>query len=371
MLSESTLHKTSLNPEHVRLNAKMVPFGGWDMPLQYEGILAEYKNTRQEVSAFDTSHMGEFLVEGTARDSGLDRVVTQKLDDLKVGQCRYGAMLNEQGKVLDDLIVYRLASSRWMIVVNGATMEKDAAQFQKVMGSSGHFKNISFQTGKVDIQGPKSRELLAKFIKGFEHLTFYTFAELDVLGTRAIVSRTGYTGELGYEIYFPWERMPELWNKILFLGAKPAGLGARDVLRLEMGYSLYGHELSEEISPLEAGLNRFIDFEKDFVGKAALTKEKEAGPRRQLIAFSSLTRRSPRSEQKIFSDDKKEIGVVTSGTFSPALERGIGLGLVVTGNDQRGKKIFIGENLTEGVSRNTIEAEIVSKPFYKNGTFKN
>jgi len=370
MLSETTLHKTSLNQEHVRLKARMVPFGGWEMPLQYEGILAEYKNTRQDVSLFDTSHMGEFIVEGGADESGLSRVVTQKLADLAVGNCRYGAMLNDQGKVMDDLIVYRLAQQRWMIVVNGATMEKDAAQFKKII-SPGSFTNRSFQTGKVDIQGPRSRELLLKFIKGIEPLTFYTFAELDVLGTKAIVSRTGYTGELGYEIYFPWERMPELWNKILSLGAKPAGLGARDVLRLEMGYNLYGHELSEDISPLEGGLSKFIDWDKDFVGKEAVVAEKNAGVKRQLVGFTSATRRSPRGDQKIFSSDRKEIGIVTSGTFSPALERGIGMGFVETNTAPRGAKIFIGENLTEGEARNTIEAEIVAKPFYKAGTFRN
>ena len=365
MLSETALKQTPLYQEHVRLHAKIVPFGGWEMPLQYEGILAEYNSTRRDVTIFDTSHMGEFLIEGDLQDSGLNRLVTQRLSDLAVGACRYGALLKEDGGVLDDLIVYRLADAKWMVVVNGATMQKDSEQFQRIVTAKGKFLNISFSTGKLDIQGPKSRDLLAKFIKGFEKLTFYTFAECDVLGTRAIVSRTGYTGELGYEIYFPWERTPELWNKILSLGAKPAGLGSRDVLRLEMGYSLYGHELDENISPLEAGLERFIDFDKDFIGKEKLLREKQEGSKRRLIAFTSLNRRSPRSGYKIYSSAGQEIGAVTSGTFSPALQKGIGLGLVNAGCAKKDEKIFVGER------SGLIEVAITPRPFYKEGTFRN
>ena len=348
----------------------MVPFGGWEMPLQYEGILAEYAAARREAVIFDTSHMGEFIVSGDPGTSGLDRLVTQRLYDLAPGNCRYGALLNEKGGVLDDLIVYRIAASRWMAVVNGATMGKDAAQFKSVIPTAGAFFNASFETGKVDVQGPRSRELLLKFIKGIEKLSYYTFAEFDVLGTRAIVSRTGYTGELGYEIYFPWARMPELWNKALSLGAKPAGLGARDVLRLEMGYSLYGHELAEDISPLEAGLDRFMDWDKDFVGKAALLKEKEKGIKRKVACFTSVSRRSLRNGFKIFSAQGKEIGIVTSGTFSPALGRGIGMGLVDTGLEKKGQKILVGEGLPAMAGRNNFEAQITARPFYKQGTLK-
>jgi len=364
MVSETTLRKTPLYQEHVRLKAKMVPFGGWDMPLQYAGILAEYGATRRDVTVFDTSHMGEFFVEGEAAASGLDRLVTQRLSDLPAGSCRYGALLNEQGGVLDDLIVYRLAGSRWMVVVNGSTMEKDAAQFRSVITDEGKFSNVSFSTGKVDIQGPKSLTLLSTFIHGIEKLKYYTFAELNVLGTKAIVSRTGYTGELGYEIYFPSERVAKLWNKILSLGAKPAGLGARDVLRLEMGYSLYGHELAENISALEAGMDRFIDWDKDFIGKAGLLTEKETGVKRRLVGFLSKTRRSPRGDFHIFSPDGKKIGIVTSGTFAPALERGIGMGLVDAGFETMGGKVLIGK---EG---NMFEAQITERPFYKQGTYR-
>ncbi len=358
------LKQTPLYEQHVLLGAKMVGFGGWDMPLQYEGILAEYAATRREVSVFDTSHMGEFIVTGSLQTCGLDRLVTQRLGDLAPGACRYGVLLKEDGGVLDDLIVYRLAQEKWMIVVNSATIEKDASQFASHLASEAQFSNISSSTGKLDIQGPKSRELLSQFIKGIEKLSYYTFGEFDVLGTQAIVSRSGYTGELGYEIYFPWEQTPALWNKILALGAKPAGLGSRDVLRLEMGYSLYGHELGEDISPLEAGLERFIDWEKDFIGKSVLVSQKQAGLKRSLIAFVSATRRSPRSDFEIYSTDSKKIGHVTSGTFSPTLEKGIGLGFVEPGYAK------IGEKLSVGQGQNRFEVSVVAKPFYKHGTFR-
>lgn len=364
-LAQTALKQTPLAQRHLALGAKMVAFGGWNMPLQYDGILAEHAFTRREVSVFDTSHMGEFIVEGPLRLCGLDRLVTQSLSDLAVGACRYGVLLKEDGGVLDDLIVYRLADQKWMAVVNGATMEKDARHFAENLNPQSQFVNVSSSTGKLDVQGPKSRDLLARFIKGFEKLKFYTFGEFDVLGTKAIVSRTGYTGELGYEIYFPWEQMPILWDKILSLGAKPAGLGSRDVLRLEMGYSLYGHELDETISPLSAGLEKFICWDKDFIGKAELLKQKKTGFGRHLVAFVSATRRSARADFKIFSVDGHEVGVVTSATFSPALERGIGLGFVECPYSKKGEKLFVGDG------QKNFEVVVTDKPFYKQGTFRN
>ncbi len=361
---QETLKQTPLADRHIALGAKMVGFGGWDMPLQYEGVLAEYAATRREVAVFDTSHMGEFIVEGNLFESGLDRLVTQRLSNLALGACRYGFLLKEDGGVLDDLIVYRLAEEKWMIVVNAGTMEKDAQRFSLGLLGQAKFSNITFSTGKLDIQGPKSREMLLKFIKGLERLSFYTFGEFDVLGTKAIVSRSGYTGELGYEIYYPWDKTPALWDKILSLGAKPAGLASRDVLRLEMGYSLYGHEIDENISPLKAGLGKFIDWEKDFVGKSALLKEKQAGLKQHLIAFVSQSRRSPRAGFKIFSLQGQEIGTVVSGTFSPALEKGIGLGFVLQGYGQLGDKFLVGQG------QNRFEVVVTEKPFYQQGTFR-
>ena len=363
-MQAETLKRTPLYDEHVRLKAKLVPFGGWEMPVQYAGILAEYEDTRKRVSVFDTSHMGEFLVEGDLKESGLDRLVTQPLNDLPVRSCRYGVMLNEQGRVIDDLIVFRQAEKRWFIVVNAGTMPKDAEHFQRQLTPAGKFTNLSSSTAKLDIQGPQSRELLASFIPGIERLNYYTFDEFMVLGEKVLVSRTGYTGELGYEIYYPWDKMVSLWREVLKRGAQPAGLGARDVLRLEMGYCLYGHELSETVSPLAAGLNSFIDWDKDFIGKNVLQKERQSGITKKAVGFISESRRAPRAEQTIYSAEGQAIGIVTSGSFSPALVRGIGLGFVERAQAAVGQKIFFGE------AAGRTAAEISRKPFYKNGTCK-
>lgn len=368
MLSETDLKQTPLYQEHLALRAKMVPFGGWAMPVQYDGIIAEYQATRQAATVFDTSHMGEFFVNGDARAAGLDRLVTQPLLDMSLKTCRYGALLNEKGGVIDDLIVYRLAAEQWMIVVNGGTMEKDAGHFTRGI-KPGCFHNRSMEIGKLDIQGPASRDILKTFVRGVEKLDYYAFDELNVLGENVLVSRTGYTGELGYEIYFSWERTTELWQELLRRGVKPAGLGARDLLRIEMGYSLYGHELEEDISPLEAGLNKFIDWDKDFIGKTALLAQKDAGVRRKIVCFRAQTRRSPRAGHAIYAPPGQPadapIGTVTSGTFSPSLNSGIGLGFVPPAQAKPGSDILIGDD------KNKFAAQVVSRPVYKNGSLKN
>ena len=264
---------------------------------------------------------------------------------------------------MDDLIVYRLAQEKWMVVVNAGNMEKDDRQFRKHIASS-KFRNVSSETGKLDIQGPMSRKILSSLVEDLERLDYYTFDEFDVLGERVIVSRTGYTGELGYEIYFPWDKIAELWREVLKRGAKPAGLGVRDVLRIEMGYSLYSHELEEHILPLEAGLNKFIDWNKDFIGKAALLAQKERVVRK-IVCFVSENRRSPRAEQKIYSTDGEEIGIVTSGTFSPALERGVGLGFIAKDQGTFGQKLSVGSE------NNKITVEVVKRPIYTQGSLKN
>lgn len=360
----NTLKQTPLYQEQVELKAKMTPFGGWEMPLQYQGILAEYEATRRKGTVFDTSHMGEFLIEGDAVATGLDTIVSQRIQDMPLKTCRYGVALNEKGGVRDDLIVYRMQPKRWMIVVNGATMEKDAQHFEQHLRDKKSFRNISFQTGKLDIQGPLSREILSPLVKGIEKLEYYTFDYFDIMGENAIVSRTGYTGELGYEIYFPWEKTCELWREILKRGAQPAGLGARDVLRIEMGYSLYGHELEENIIPLDAGLERFIDWEKEFIGKAALQKFQNEGLSRKMVCLVSENRRSPRAEHKIYDQEKKEIGQISSGTFSPCLQRGLGLGFVQKPHGPRGEKVFFGDEDGKYV------AEISTRPVYKEGSLK-
>ncbi len=366
MTEQETLQRTPLFEEHGLLKAKMVPFGGWQMPLLYEGILAEYQHTRRDVTIFDTCHMGEFTIAGDCQRSGLDQMVTSAIKDMPLKSCRYGLILNNNGGTVDDLIVFRLDAQQWIIVVNGATTKKDREHFKKNLTSQTTFQDISLQMGKIDIQGPRSREVLNSLNPEIKKLDYYTFDFFKILGEYVLISRTGYTGELGYEIFYPWGKMRDLWRELLKNPlVKPAGLGARDVLRLEMGYSLYGHELEEDISPLEAGLNRFIDWNKEFIGKKALLEQKDQGPNRTLTGLLSKTRRSPRARHKIYASSGEEIGVVTSGSFSPSEECGIGLGFIKTGQAQKGQDVCFGDQ------DNKMEAVICGRSFFKQGSLKN
>ena len=250
-----------------------------------------------------------------------------------------------------------------MAVVNAATASKDAAHFRRHLKDPGCFQDASEETGKIDVQGPASRDFLKPLVAGIKNLEYYTCDLFDVLGEKAVVSRTGYTGELGYEIYFPSVKLADLWNRLLSMGAVPAGLGARDMLRIEMGYPLYGHEIAEDIMPLDAGLGRFIDWEKDFIGKPALLQYKQKRMPRKLACFTAESRRSPRAGQKIFSDQKKEIGIVTSGTFSPLLSRGVGLGFIPEG-------LHAGEQIFFGTEEKPAEALVAGRPVYKKGSLK-
>jgi len=363
MSTTTDLKFTSLYEEHQKLGARMVPFGGWSMPVLYNGILAEHDQTRKGATLFDISHMGEFVIKGDLKKSGLDRIVTMSLEDMPIKSCRYGMMLNDEGGVIDDLIVFRIDEAEWFIVVNAATTEKDVKNFQKHLTDDCIFEDVSQSLGKLDIQGPGSRTALSALVPELNRLDYYTFDFFDLLDENVLISRTGYTGELGYEIYYPWEKTKKLWQTLLKDdNVKPAGLGARDVLRLEVGYSLYGHEITESISPLESGLTRFIDFDKSFIGSEKLCNQRDQGLQRKLVGFISDTRRSPRSENKIYSKSKDEIGEVTSGTFSPCLNKGIGLGFVPA--DFQEKEILI------GTDKNQFATCISGRNFYKNGSLK-
>jgi len=366
MTSAEILKQTPLYQDHLSLKAKMVSFGGWSMPVQYTGILDEYWQCRKAAALFDICHMGEFIVEGDLALECLQKVFTADLSTLAVNRSRYGLMLNENGGVSDDLIIFRLAEKKFFLVVNAANSDKDFACVQKAVCSKARCENISDKTGKLDLQGPFAREALASVCPDIVKLKYFQCAPFSLLGEECLISRTGYTGELGYEIFYPWAKTKILWKKILENDkVKPAGLGARDVLRIEMAYSLYGHELSDTISPLEAGLDSFIDFKKDFIGKGALLKQKKDGTARRMIYFVSSDRRSPRQSYGIFSSDKKALGVVTSGTFSPSLEKGIGIGLLSPKVDLTGTSILFGSG------SNLISAQVCEKPFYRQGTLKN
>lgn len=366
MLTSCQLKHTPLYDEHIRLGAKMVAFGGWEMPLQYEGILAEYESTRRQVALFDTSHMGEFLIEGDARECGLDRLVTQPLIDMPEKTGRYGVMCREDGGVIDDCIVFRVGRQKWYMVVNGATAAKDAEHVSQKITPSGRWTDLSAQTGKLDVQGPSAREILKQFVTAIERLDYFACDVFPGMGEEILISRTGYTGELGYEIFCPWEKTLSFWRALLDTDqVKPAGLGARDVLRTEMGYSLYGNELKETITPLEAGLKRFIDFDKDFIGKTVLLRQLKEGVRRQLICLIAENRRSPRPHNGIFNETGERIGEVTSGTFSPYLKRGIGLGLVLADPGRKDNCLYFGDQ------HQKTRAAITTRPFYKLGSLKN
>lgn len=354
--------KTYLYDIHLALGAKIAPFGEWLMPIQYQGILAEHEHTRKAVSVFDICHMGEFMLEAEPLLSGFDRIVTQNIFLMPEGSCRYGFMLNEQAGILDDLVVYRINKTNWMLVVNATTTTRDYEHLKKNLSRQYTLRDVSDKTGKLDVQGPQSLDVLKNiFGDGMLKLNYYTFSEFIFQNQRCIISRTGYTGELGYEIYILTDYVIKLWEVLLKDGrVKPAGLGCRDTLRLEMGYPLYGQDLDTDHTPLSAGLAKFVDLSKDFIGRDFLLKEQNSGSKERLVCFQADSRRAPRHGFAIFSDGQ-HVGTVTSGSFSPSLAVGIGMGYV-TGNYDIGAQLLIKDAGIE------IPVKVVKKPFYRSHT---
>lgn len=358
------LKTTPLFEKHKRLGAKIEAFAGWSMPIQYHSIISEHNWTRSSCSLFDTCHMGEFIVYGEPKESSLDSIVTVNLANMEIGKCSYGFMLNEQGGVIDDLVVYKLAQDKWMLVVNAGPLVKDEVHLRKHLKTN--IENGSEDTAKLDLQGPFSRDVLRDLVgPDIDRLKYYRFDYFPILGGKVLISRTGYTGELGYELYIGSERVRELWDLLLSdKRVRPAGLGARDTLRLEMGYPLYGQDMDEETTPIEAGLVRFVYLEKEFIGRSALLKQEKEGAKKGLVCFMANSRRSPRHNYKIYVDEK-EIGFVTSGAFSPSLSCGIGMGYINPDYYKIGSKIVIRKGRIE------IEATITKRPFYKRGSLRN
>jgi aminomethyltransferase len=358
------LQITPLNNRHRDLQALMAPFGGWDMPIQYDGIIAEHIWCRNHAAIFDICHMGEFLFQGDFDADGLEDVFTFSVKSIPVGRSRYGFLLNELGGIVDDLIVFRLADDKVMIVVNAGTAPKDFEVISERL-SGGAFVNISAETGKVDIQGPLSREVMvAAFGEQVAAIPYFKFISMNILGVEAIVSRTGYTGELGYEIFLPAENTVELWDLLLKdERVRPAGLGARDVLRLEVGYSLYGNDIDESTTPLEAGLDGFVNFDKNFIGKDVLLKQREQGVARKKVAFMTSNRRAPRHDYDIFSGVEK-VGTATSGVYSPMVGCGIGLGFV------NPELAALGTVLDISHERISMTATVCNLPFFTGGSLR-
>ncbi len=346
----SALRTTPLTEWHRENGAKLVPFAGFEMPVQYKGIIVEHKHTREKAGVFDISHMGEFKLSGKGAKDALNKVVTQNLDTLAPGKCRYGFLPNEKGGVLDDLIIYCLGEDSYMLVVNGSCEEGDFNWIDSKLPEGIDFENISYETAKIDLQGPLALDILESvFGRDFKHLKYFNFEQTEFDGYELIISRTGYTGELGYEFYLPADKAQSLWEKIVAdERVEPIGLGARDTLRLELGYPLYGQDLDTDHNPREGGYSFLLSAD-------AYTDVKEL-----LIPLVIEGRRSARHGDKVLLDDK-EVGVVTSGSFSPTL--GYSIALAYVAKDAAEADTF----MVQG-ARTKLEAKKSELPFYKEGT---
>jgi len=361
------LKKTPLFERHRALKAALAEYGGWIMPIQYEGIIAEVRQTRQKAALFDVSHMGEFLVEGAGAAAFLQEVLTNDISALYDGRIIYSPLCYPHGGTVDDILVYRCGAERYLVVVNAANTAKDYEWLSERAKPGMSLRDISAETALLALQGPNSLAVLQALGRApLEQLRYYHFLpEVELAGIKCLVSRTGYTGEDGFEIFCPAGKAEALWGALLeagelrHLGLVPAGLGARDVLRLEAGLPLYGHELSESISPLEAGLERFISFKKGpFIGREALLQQMEAGLSRRLCGLILLERGVIREGYPV-SDGEKEIGVVSSGTYSPTLNRSIGMAFLATGEAVPGRAVQV------VIRDRAHRAQVVTLPFYR------
>lgn len=352
------LEKTPLTDWHRDNGAKMAPFAGFDMPVQYKGIIAEHKHTRSEVGIFDICHMGEFKLSGPGARDALNSVVSHDLNTLAPGKCRYGFLLNESGGINDDLIIYCLDEDEYMLVVNGACRKSDFQHIQTNLPQTLTLNDISDETAKIDIQGPKSIEVLNRLTgTTWNKLKYFNFETTDVMGFTMIISRTGYTGELGYELYLPSTEALAVWEKLIADPVvEPVGLGARDTLRLEIGYPLYGQDLDTEHTPVEAGAGFFLKKDIEYIGKSGLNEVKES-----LIPLTIQGRRTARHNDAVHLPSGEKVGIVTSGSFAPSLGQCVALAYVATDaadNDQ-----FVIKT-----ARVELEAKKATLPFYKDGT---
>lgn len=367
------MKQTPLNSVHRELGARMVDFGGWDMPVQYSGVIDEHLAVRNAAGLFDVSHMGEVEVKGEGALTYIQYLTINDASVMTDGQVQYSAICYLDGGVVDDVTLYRFDSDHYLFCVNASNTDKDFAWMQKVL-TEGDFpdvtiENISDDCAQLALQGPEAEKILAALTDiDLTSMAYYRFAEGYVAGESAIVSRTGYTGEDGFEIYFSPTVATHVWQSIVEAGAPhgllPIGLGARDTLRLEKKYALYGHELSDSINPLEAGLNWITKLDKgDFVGRDAIVKMKESGVPRKLVAIKMTGAGIPRADYPVYAasadgdGEGVEIGVVTSGTMSPTLKVGIALALVAT------EYSTVGTELTIGIRKNRVGAVIVKPPF--------
>lgn len=355
------MRQTPLLDEHKANGGKIVDFSGWALPVQYTGILSEHEHTRTKASIFDCSHMGEFSIKGQEAIAAYEPLIVSDVSAIKTGRARYGFLLNDDGGIIDDLITMRLDEDELFVVTNAGPLDQVSILFTKSVPG---LKDISAETAKIDIQGPLSREILAGIgVPIAKELRYFGLSRAEWEGYPLIVSRTGYTGELGYELFMPNEAAAPLWRAFLEVSdVAPAGLGARDTLRLEMGYSLSGQDFDETRTPLEANQGMFVHWQKEFTGRAALEKQREEGGFSVLTPIRTKTRQAPRHGFEVYQEDES-VGVVTSGTYGPSVGHGIGLAYLPPDVAQPGV------TLTTGPRR--LEIDVTELPFYKGGTCRN
>ncbi|REJ84923.1 MAG: glycine cleavage system aminomethyltransferase GcvT [Bacteroidetes bacterium] len=360
------MRQTALYNQHVQLGAKMVPFAGCLMPVSYEGINVEHENVRNKLGVFDVSHMGEFIFKGEKAAELIQKLTSNDVSKLTDGKVQYSCIPNHSGGIVDDLLVYRIDQNTYMLVVNASNIEKDWQWFLSRNTEGVEMHNISDKTSLLAVQGPLAAEALQQLtdmdLKG---MTYYTFSKGKFAGIEnVLVSATGYTGAGGFEIYFENSSADHIWKSIMEAGAKhgikPAGLGARDTLRLEMGFCLYGNDIDDTTSPIEAGLGWITKFSKEFTNSEALKKQKEEGVKQKLAGFEMEERGIPRKDYDILDANGRKIGRVTSGTQSPTLQKAIGMGYVESEFAAPGSTVFI------SIRDKAMKAKIVKVPFIKN-----
>ena len=359
------MKNTALIHIHEKLGAKMLPFAGYNMPILYEGVNAEHETVRNGVGVFDVSHMGEFLLTGENALALIQKVSSNDASTLTIGRAQYSCLPNKDGGIVDDLIIYRMKDEQYLLVVNASNIEKDWEWISSFNDMNVEMKNISDEFSLLAVQGPKAVEAMQSLTSiDLSEIPYYHFEVADFAGfPYVIISATGYTGSGGFEIYCRNEQVETIWNKVFEAGApfgiKPIGLAARDTLRLEMGFCLYGNDINDTTSPLEAGLGWITKFNKDFVNSDYLKKQKEQGVKKKLVAFEMQERAVPRHDYEIVDASGTVIGNVTSGTMSPSMGIGIGLGYVTVAHSALDSEIFI------RIRKNDVPAKIVKLPFYK------
>ncbi len=357
------IQKTALHGEHMALKGRMVDFAGWELPVMYSSIIEEHTATRTRAGLFDVSHMGEVIVKGPGAEGFLRRLIPTRLSKLAPRTSMYSCLCRDDGGVVDDIFIFMVSGTEYYIVVNAATLDKDLGWMRSHAAGDTEIIDVSSDTSKIDLQGPASGDILKKVLEDerAEGMGRFQFFYTDYKGVRMMVSRTGYTGENGYELFVPNDTAVLLWMDILSAGEgagiMPVGLGARDTLRLEAAYSLYGHELSDTITPVEAGLGWLVTSADDYIGRGVLAGQKENGAPRGLICFELEGRGVPREHCKVIKDGVG-IGISTSGGFSPTFKKGIGMALVKAGS------VGIGDGFALEIRGNPVPARVVKRPFY-------